>query len=295
MHPLLRWTRDLWEPQEPPPELDQKTPLARVENTSVAIKNVAETRLDSPYGHPQANRCVQLQHQSVAYALLRSGRKSIGLRVCAQGLVVRVPQWVSQAQVDAVLQGKALWVLRQLQRAQERARQEPLAPLRWEHGASLPYMGQAVHLVLEPGLADAAAVLLPGEGAATERLLLRLPAQASPAQVRDAAQAWLMHQAHSHFSARLDHFADALGVRWTRLHLSSARTRWGSACADGVIRLHWRLIHLRPALIDYVVAHELSHLRVMNHSPQFWDTVSTVVPQWGDLRRELREASLPPL
>ncbi|MGQ0710551.1 MAG: M48 family metallopeptidase [Rhodoferax sp.] len=238
---------------------------------------------------------MQLQHQMVAYALLRSARKSIGLRVCAQGLVVRVPQWVSQAQVDAALQGKALWVLRQLQRAQERARQEPLAPLCWEHGASLPYLGQPVRLALEPALDAGVAVWEPGTPQREPRLLLRLPPQAQPSQVRDAAQAWLMRQARQHFSARLDHFAQALGVRWTQLHLSSAHTRWGSARADGVIRLHWRLIHLREPLIDYVVAHELSHLRVMNHSPQFWDTVSTVVPQWGELRRELRETTLAPL
>ena len=77
-------------------------------------------------------------------------------------------------------------------------------------------------------------------------------------------------------------------MRWTRLRLSSANTRWGSARADGSIRLNWRLMHYRPAIIDYVVAHELSHLRVMDHSPRFWDTVATVVPDYAALRRSLR-------
>ena len=66
------------------------------------------------------------------------------------------------------------------------------------------------------------------------------------------------------------------GVQWTSLRLSSAETRWGSAKADGSIRLNWRLLHYRPAVIDYVVAHELAHLRVMDHSPRF----GTPWPPW---------------
>ena len=74
---------------------------------------------------------------------------------------------------------------------------------------------------------------------------------------------------------------------------SSAATRWGSAKSDGAIRLHWRLIHFRLDVIDYVVVHELSHLRVMDHSPRFWDTVGTVVPNYAELRGELKELPIP--
>ena len=72
------------------------------------------------------------------------------------------------------------------------------------------------------------------------------------------------------------------GASW---RCSSAGTRWGSASADGSIRLNWRLIHFRLPVIDYVVAHELSHLRVMDHSPRFWDTVRTVVPDYAAAAR----------
>jgi len=62
---------------------------------------------------------------------------------------------------------------------------------------------------------------------------------------------------------------------------------------DGAIRLNWRLIHFAPAVIDYVVAHELSHLRVMDHSPRFWATVRTVVPDYALLRRQLKDEATP--
>ena len=78
-----------------------------------------------------------------------------------------------------------------------------------------------------------------------------------------------------------------------RLTLSSAQTRWGSASADGSLRLNWRLVHFGMATIDYVVAHELAHLRHMDHSPRFWDVVRSVVPEVERARGTLRSAVLP--
>ena len=136
---------------------------------------------------------------------------------------------------------------------------------------------------------DAAA--LPGEPRL--RLRLGLPHDAGADRIRDAVQAWLMRQAKRVFTERLDHFAPRLQVQWRKLSLSSAGTRWGSARSDGSIRLHWRLIHFRVNVIDYVVAHELSHLRVMDHSPRFWDTVRSVVPDYEGLRRQLKDEPIP--
>ena len=79
----------------------------------------------------------------------------------------------------------------------------------------------------------------------------------------------------------------------TRLSLSSAATRWGSASADGSIRLNWRLVHFALPMIDYVVAHELAHLREMNHSPRFWDVVRSVLPDYEAARGTLRDEVLP--
>ena len=139
--------------------------------------------------------------------------------------------------------------------------------------------------------ADAANLTLAGVPRLT--LHVALPHHATPEQIRDAVQAWLMRQARRIFTQRLDHFAPILNVQWRRLSLSSAGTRWGSASADGSIRLNWRLVHFKQAVIDYVVVHELSHLRVMDHSPRFWDTVRSVVPDYALLRGQLKDESVP--
>lgn len=237
--------------------------------------------------HPEANRAIALEGREVAYLLQRARRSSIGFRVDGAGLSVRAPQAASLPAIEAALQAKAGWIVRKL--AEQGAYQQRLESSRiaWAAGAVLPCLGRPLTIVLAAGPATRLA------DGATDRLVLALPPDAAPAQIRSAAHVWLLRQAREHFTARLDHFAPLLGVQWTRLTLSSARSRWGSARIDGSIRLNWRLMHYAPEIIDYVVAHELAHLRYMDHSPRFWSTVASVVPDYAALRRALREQPAP--
>ena len=242
------------------------------------------------YEHPRATRRIQLGHTDVAYAFRRAKRRTIGMAVGPDGLEVSAPRWVSVGEIELALREKADWIARKLVEMDERQQFLGATRITWQDGVLIPYLGETVRVVLDSSCAlkKGAAQLEAGV------LRLGLPHHAAPAQIRDAAQAWLMRQAKALFTERLNHFAPLLQVQWRKLSLSSAATRWGSAGADGGIRLHWRLIHHRLDIIDYVVAHELSHLRVMNHSPQFWETVQSVVPDYAARRRVLREQLLPP-
>jgi predicted metal-dependent hydrolase len=232
-------------------------------------------------------RCeLQLGENRVAYELRRARRRSIGFVVGSEGLRVSAPRWLPQADIERALLQKSDWILRKLIEQGERARRVEAARIDWRDGGSLNFLGQMIWLRLDPLLRGAR---LDESGAV---LILGLPLEASQEQVRDAAQAWLKKRAKEYFEPRCQHFAAALGVRMTHLRLSSAQTRWGSASADGSIRLNWRLIHFAPAIIDYVVAHELAHLREMNHSPRFWAVVGSVLPDYEAARRSLREESI---
>jgi predicted metal-dependent hydrolase len=155
----------------------------------------------------------------------------------------------------------------------------------------MPFRGEALKLALDPLQAHTALHRDAHSGAASLRIALA--PSATPAQIEKNVQVWLMQQARLVFTERLHHFAPQLGVQWHRLGLSSAATRWGSAKADGTIRLNWRLLHFSPPVLDYVVVHELSHLRVMDHSARFWATVQAVIPDYAALRRQLKEAAVP--
>lgn len=246
--------------------------------------------------HPLANRELRLGDTVVAYALQRARRRSIGLTVGAEGLSVRAPTGVTLAAVEDALRHKSGWILRKLNDAHTRQQRQAQAGIDWQDGAVLPYLGEPLVVRLDaaaPATGTWQALPAPGPGGALQALHLGLPANASPDQLRAAVQVWLMRQAQAHFTQRLSHFAPLLGVHWTGLRLSNAQTRWGTAKSDGSIRLNWRLLHFRPAVIDYVVAHELAHLRVMDHSPRFWRTVASVVPDHVALRRCLRDEPAP--
>lgn len=286
MRGLLQFTLDLF-------TLDTPAPSPTQPGSTEVAASLAQVLTPVSYRHPEATRELMLCGVHVAYAFRRGKRRTIGFSVGAEGLAVSAPKWVPLYEVDRAVHEKSDWILRKLQETRERQGRIEATRIDWRDGAQLPYLGRPLTLALDPGHhfrgAGSQLVGEPGQ----ERLLLGLPRQAAPEQIRDAAQAWLMRQAKPLFTQRLDHFAPQLNVRWTKLALSSAATRWGSAKSDGSIRLHWRLIHFGQDVIDYVVVHELSHLRVMDHSPRFWDTVGAVVPNYAELRGQLKDLPIP--
>ena len=251
------------------------------------------------FRHPQADREIRLQEHVVAYALKRARRRSIGFIVGMEGLSVNAPKWVGIGDIESALREKAGWILRKLAEQQERAQRLQEAKVDWRDGTTIPFLGEQVIVVLDAraGLTKAGAVLntdaqsLPGVPRLT--LHIGLPHTATAAQIRDVVQSWLQRQARRVFEERCQLYTQRLGVRYKRLSLSSAQTRWGSASADGSIRLNWRLIHFGLSTIDYVVAHELAHLREMNHSPRFWDVVRSVVPDYEAARGSLKDGVVP--
>jgi predicted metal-dependent hydrolase len=328
VHPLLKYTLDLFDALPAPKPVVRKTParprkpkngevykpfvpVAPVEYAQEAPKMIANDGPQLPalapqtlhqaiapaaFAHPRANREVRLANAVVSYAFERAKRRTIGFVVGPDGLVVRAPKWTPIFEVEAALQAKAGWIIRKLGETQERQSRREEARVVWCDGTTLPYLGGSITVLLDPSHTfSGAGAQLDADTPDTAPRLLRvgLSKTASADQIRDAVQAWLMRQAQANFKQRLDHFAPLLQVQWRRLSLSNAGTRWGSARIDGSIRLNWRLIHFRQSVIDYVVAHELSHLRVMDHSPRFWDTVRTVVPDYATLRGQLKDDAMP--
>jgi predicted metal-dependent hydrolase len=278
-----------------PAALVPKVPLAHTQTAQPAIEIVAPSGVcaSATFRHPRATREVLLAGRLVGYELKRRKRLTIGFSVGAEGLAVSAPKWVPLGEIDEAVRGKSGWILKKLQETRERHRRLEAARIDWKDGAVFPFLGEPVRVVLEP--LQRHAVLQPArqDGAGERTLRIGLPRAASSEQVRLAVRAWLVQQAGPIFTQRLDHFAPQLGVQWRKLGLSSATTRWGSASASGAIRLNWRLLHFKPAVIDYVVVHELSHLRVMDHSARFWQTVGAVMPDYALLRRQLKSEAAP--
>ena len=281
----------------PPPSVS--LPAAPVEPAPAPAALLSSVLAPAVFRHPLASREIVLNEHVVAYEFKRSKRRSIGFVVGTDGLGVNAPKWVGIGDIEAALREKGAWILRKLAEQQQRAQRLQAAKVDWRDGTAIPFLGEPVIVVLDPraGLTQGGAVLntdataLPG--VARLALHIGLPHTATPAQIRDSVQSWLQRQARRVFEDRCQHFTAQLGVRVTRLSLSSAQTRWGSASADGSIRLNWRLIHFALPMIDYVVAHELAHLREMNHSTRFWDVVRSVLPDYEQARGRLKDDVVP--
>ena len=220
------------------------------------------------FRHPLAACETMLGSVLLAYAFRRSKRRTIGFTVGPDGLTVAAPPWVPLYEVDKAVLEKSAWILQKLHDMRSRGQQLAAKRIVWANGCTFAYLGQPVTVLLNAQAAPGGAGAVLHTDANDQNLLLHigLPQTATPEQIKNAARIWMMQQARPFFTERLAHFAPIVGVQYKCLGLSSANTRWGSASTDGSIRLNWRLMHLRLPIIDYVVVHELSHLRVMNHS-----------------------------
>lgn len=219
-------------------------------------------------------RCIVLQARAIPYRFERRRRRSFAIAVNHDGLRVLAPMRAPIGEVEAFLREKAGWITRKLDEWAARGRPPQILG---RSGESVPLFGRTLVLEVAAGtrsvqLRDDRIVV--GAGGDTRALL----------------KDWIRARALEAFSARAAHFAARLELPPPPVALMDARTRWGSCSARGRIRLSWRLAHLAPALSDYVVAHEVAHLREMNHSRRFWALVETLYPEHRAARRGIRRA-----
>lgn len=228
-------------------------------------------------------RAALLAGKNIPYTLKRSGlRRSIGLRIDDRGLTVSVPLRASEKWLHSVLQDKAHWVVEKLGNWQTHKPVET----RWADGEAVSYLGEALMLRVVPGLFAAPPSRHRGE------LWVFVANGSGEAQIEQIVAQWYRQEAERLFAERVAHYAALLKVVPHRVGLSAAKTQWGCCTARGTVRLNERLIRLPLRLVDYVVAHELAHLREMNHSAAFWEVVESVCPDYAKLRRELRAINL---
>ncbi|MBK1780264.1 M48 family metallopeptidase [Advenella sp. WQ 585] len=224
----------------------------------------------------------------IPYTLQRSNRKSIGFTINAEGLKITAPQWVSQAIINQAIQAKKTWIQSKLLQW----RQQSPTPTNWQHGMPLPYLGRQIIVQLNPQLASCRYEGNYNLAQDNDILYINLPSTASSHELKSACTQWFKGRALAWFETRLHHFGQSSGAKPLQLRLSSATTRWGSCSANGNIRLNWRLIHLDSDLIDYVIAHELAHLKEMNHSSRFWTEVGRILPGYEAAKHKLKQKSL---
>lgn len=224
-----------------------------------------------------------LNGREITYTLRWCKRKSIGLSIDHQGLHISVPLQTAPPQVDTILREKADWITKKLAQWETK---KSLAPS-WAPDAAYPLLGEPWRIVLKPSGEIQMACQSANRAADTVSAKQSTP-QLNSRQIEQLVMAWYGQQAITCFQQRIAVYAQALNLSAPPFRLSRARTRWGSCNSRGVIHLNWRLVQMPLHLVDYVVAHELSHLIEMNHSAAFWKLVASVYPDYRMARSELK-------
>lgn len=213
----------------------------------------------------------------ITYLLARRQRQSVGLKINHQGLIVHAPMRVSHSMIEALIKQKSQWISKKLTDLHRHI----VPPFEWRSGETLLLLGHAIALQIE----DAPAKKTPHLDAGLLKLVAPIDSQAL---ISRKVLQWYKKEALLDFSRRLEIFATQLGVANPKLLLSNARSRWGSCNSRQEIRLNWRLLQAPPHLINYVVCHELAHLKEMNHSAKFWAIVEGLCPKYKEAEKDLK-------
>ena len=237
-----------------------------------------------PVATGEQHHRITFSDRIVPYTIHRGQRRRLSLTIDHRGLRVLGPMRLSIRQAELMLLKHEAWVLKKLDEWREVRQQRPWSLHTHE---TLPYLGTTLPIVTQAHTLRTPRLTHENTPAGNRLVVATHDAQ-DTARNHHALIQWLRGQAMQCFETRVALYADRLGVPLPPLALSQAKTRWGSCSSRGHIRLNWRLIHLPLPLIDYVVAHELAHLKEMNHSPRFWAVVESLYPDWRQARRALR-------
>lgn len=226
----------------------------------------------------------------IEYTVRRSRRRRKTVEIAVDpvdGVLVAAPAFATNAEVESIMRRRAPWIFRRLAEVENG---DGAAPQReWVTGETFLYLGRHYRLRL---------IDSDGRHPGTVRLLGRWLEVPQPQceqkdearrQVIRAVERWYREHAETKFLQRVALYASRLGVRPNQVLVRSQAKRWGSCGRDGTLRFNWRIIMAPLSLVDYVVVHELCHLRYPSHDRRFWLLLATVIPDYQERRKAMRE------
>ncbi len=210
----------------------------------------------------------KIKGTDIPYTVVFCDRKSYAVKIKPDGSVeLRVPKRTTKAQIADMLARHHAWILEKSGKQQDRY-QTSLAD-----GAFIPFMGEKLSIQT-------------ANRAAFDENTIYLPPENREAYLESFYKA----AAKSYLPERLQKWASLLGLEFKSVRINSAKTRWGSCSSKTSINFSYRTMMLPPSCIDYVIVHELCHLKQMDHSDKFWAEVAKVLPDYRLREKQIKNA-----
>jgi predicted metal-dependent hydrolase len=239
-----------------------------------------------PKEKPKTHDSLVHDGEVIEYTVVRSGRrrKTLSLTLDKDGrVVVAVPLRASKAQIQDFVTRSGPWVIRK-----RAALAVTPPPPRLESGASMLLLGEPV--LVDIVEVDGTLALAKLEGG---RFRVTMPGmvmnEAREQTLRLLLSRWYRRYATIRLTQDTRRWAEVMQVEPMNVRVRDQRRRWGSCSSKGNINFNFRLVMMPPDIIDYVVVHELAHMRVPNHSRAFWDEVARFVPDYAERRARLNQ------
>lgn len=224
---------------------------------------------------------ITIAGRDISYTVSYKNRKTIQLKIIgADRLAVSAPPNTSLAELDRMIRTKASWIAKKMLHYRQLAANPVNAS--WQHGAALLFMGKPYTISIHPAARHSRVEL-------SEDVITVTTAGNTAAAVPGLLKAWYVNQAAALLPGRTAEWSGKLGVQPNRIVIKEQQTRWGSCSSLGNINYNWRIIMAPASVIDYLVVHELCHLRVPNHSADFWRLVGACLPDFKERRNWLKQ------
>ena len=230
---------------------------------------------------------VQFGDATIEYEVQRSQRRRKTVQITMDGgrVLVAAPSDTPPSTLETIVHKRAPWILRQAPDPAIRAPRK-----RFVSGETLPYLGRNVRLVVEPADVPSSEVRF-DHWSFRIAVPIGLDESERYDEIRKVVARWYRRRAELRLPHAVEMWRKRMGLSETpEVLIRDQRRRWGSCAPDGTLRFNWRVSMLSPALIEYVVVHELAHLKVSSHSPEYWALVSGFLSDAEQRRQRLREA-----
>ncbi len=232
---------------------------------------------------------VQYNNEIIEVNIIRSKRTTACLRILPDGMVeVRGPRLMSESFVHKFVEEKADWIIQKRQEVAEHQSKKRIHT--YQSGDVFLYLGKEYVLTLVAAGRKRVELVTAKEGDidAKHRLVL-YTTSFEPQKIEKQLKEWCKDQATEYIANRVAYFAQKIPGTHTGIVMENRKGRWGSCSSKGELTFNWRLILAPPEIIDYVVVHELCHLKHMDHSLAYWKAVGSILPDYKIRRAWLKD------
>lgn len=234
---------------------------------------------------------ITINHRKIPFTVRRSSRaKRLRLQVNTEEpqVVLTVPRFVLKIQADRFLEEKIPWIEKQWAKVEKQSKLRPKP--KYLDGDTFYYFGEPLILELIPAYLKRPIVRI-RENKIQVSVYRYISKSEGIKMIKKAIKEFYKKKAEETINDRLQYFNQHYQFHYNRVTLRNQKTRWGSCSGKKNLNFNWKLIMAPIEIIDYVVVHEMCHLKQMNHSKKFWELVAERMPRYKILRKWLRENS----